>query len=336
MTSSLPRKPRITAWSRTRLLTAALAAGLLLGCTAQRREVLLTYFNADHGLSIRYPASWRTEQAEQEGIWYRYFLAPPAGSAGKSSVSVTLLAGPLTGPLDDYAQSYLAGNPVAAFREDSRQGAKGKAYRFASSDGSIRYSLLLLQEQAQVYGLFSQGDAASFTAQLALLDEMEKSLTLERPASYALHQDDKFGFSLRVPPSWREARHFYGSDSFVQQFTSPPLLVEKGQTVHASLTVTVEPVPAGGDLDAYYKATRDKQGESFQIINHGPWKDGYLDLMRAETPMATSRVKRFYRASSGRGYSLTFEAREDAYGKVSRWCDLIAGTFKVGAEVAQP
>jgi len=285
---------------------------------------------------MRYPSSWRTEQAEQDGVWYRYFLAPPSESGGKSSLSVTLRAGPLTGSLEDYAQSYLAGNPITATRHDSRQGAQGKAYRLASPDGSTRYSLLLLQEGARVYGLFSQGDAAAFTAQLALIEEMERSLSLERPASYTLHSHPKFSFSLRVPPSWRQARHLSGRDNFLQQFRSPPLLVEKGQTVHASLTVTVEPVPGGGDLEDYYKAIRDKQGESFQLLNHSPWQDGYLDVLRTETPVAISRVKRFYRASNGRGYSLTFEARDDAYLRVSRWYDLIAGTFRLGPEAGQP
>ncbi len=322
--------------NRTRLLAAPALAGLLIGCASAKREVLLTYFNADHGLSMRYPSSWRTEQAEQAGVWYRYFLAPPAAAGGKSSLSVTLLAGPLTGPLEAYAESYLAGNPVSATRDDTRQGARGRAYRFGSSDGLTRYSLLLLQEGARVFGLFSQGDAASFTSQAAMIEEMEKSLSLERPLSYPLHSFPKFAFSLRVPPSWREARQLSGSDSFLKQFTSPPLLIEKGQTTHASLTVTVEPVPGGGDLDRYYQTIRDKQGESFQLLNHTPWKGGYLDVLRTETPIATSRVKRYYRADAGRGYSLTFEARDDAYFKVSRWYDLIAETLRVGAEASQP
>ena len=54
--------------------------------------------------------------------------------------------------------------------------------------------------------------------------------------------------------------------------------------------------------------------------------------MGAETPMSASRVKRFYLVAGGRGYSLAFEAREDVFARVSRWCDLIAETFKVGAE----
>ena len=54
----------------------------------------MTYFNGDHGVSLRHPASWRTDQAEQDGVWYRYFLAPPAGPQNRPPVSVTLLSGP--------------------------------------------------------------------------------------------------------------------------------------------------------------------------------------------------------------------------------------------------
>jgi hypothetical protein len=32
----------------------------------------------------------------------------------------------------------------------------------------------------------------------------------------------------------------------------------------------------------------------------------------------------------GRAYGLTFEAREDVFPRVSRWCDLVAGTLRVG------
>ena len=52
--------------------------------------------------------------------------------------------------------------------------------------------------------------------------------------------------------------------------------------------------------------------------------------------MATSRSKRFYRVAEGRGYTLAFEARDDAYPRVARWCDMIASTLKVGPEVGRP
>ena len=306
-------------------------------CRGAPREPLVTYFDADRGLSVRYPSGWRSDEAEQDGMWYRYFLGPPTGPQRKPAVSVTLLAGPLGMALEDYAQTYLAGNNVASSREESRQGARGKSYMFTSPDGSTRHSLLLLQEESKVYGLYSQGEAPLFERQFPVLDEMARSLTLERPASYGQEREDAFGFSIRIPPSWRETRRFSGGGTLLMQFTSPAMAADKdGQTVHGSLTLTVEPTPAEGGLQAFYKATRTKQGEAFQIVSHAPWKDGYLDVLRSETPIAESRVRRFYRVSGARGYSLTFEAREDVYPRVYRWCDIIADTLKIGAEVHQP
>jgi len=43
--------------------------------------------------------------------------------------------------------------------------------------------------------------------------------------------------------------------------------------------VTVEPVAGDGSVEAYYKATMDKLGQSFQILTHVAWKGGYADLM---------------------------------------------------------
>src|SRR5262249_37411082 len=107
-TSSSPRKRPTTGWSSRGALGLLLAAGLAAAACTGARETFVTYFNGDHGVSLRHPASWRTDQAEQEGVWYRYFLAPPSGAQTRSPVSVTLLAGPAAGTLDEYAQRYLA------------------------------------------------------------------------------------------------------------------------------------------------------------------------------------------------------------------------------------
>ncbi len=66
-----------------------------------------------------------------------------------------------------------------------------------------------------------------------------------------------------------------------------------------------------------------------------PWKDGYVDLMHTETSMAASREKRFYRVSGGRGYTLSFVARDDVFHLVSSWFDTIAGSLKTGSEVTE-
>lgn len=286
-------------------------------------------------MSVRYPSSWRTEQAEQDGIWYRYFLGPPTGPQAKPAVSVTLLAGPLGGRLEDYAQTYLAGNTLASSREESRQGVAGHSYAFASADGATRYSLLLLQDQGKVYGLFAQGEGRFVDQYAATLEEMFRSLTLERPESYPETTSAAFGFSIRLPASWRETRRFSGAQTLLAQYTSPALRAEKGgETVHASLTLTVERI--GGDLEAYYAAARARQGDALQLLSHVPWRGGYADSLRSETSMSESRVKRFYRAAGGRGYCLSFEARDDVYHPASRWFEMIATTLKIGPELGAP
>ena len=58
--------------------------------------------------------------------------------------------------------------------------------------------------------------------------------------------------------------------------------------------------------------------------------------MRTETPVAVSYVKRYYFAQGGRGYSLTFEAREDVFPRVSRWADYIASTLRFGERGGAP
>lgn len=327
------RATRRAAWALG--VVAALSPGP--GCVRRAREPLLTYFNAEHALTVRYPASWKTDQAEQDGFWYRYFLGPTSGPEKKPEVSVTLLAGPLGVPVEQYAQAYLAGNTLVTSRDEERQGAKGRSYVFTSADGAMRYSLLLLAENERVYGLYAQGEAKSFERHQGAVLEMEASLTLERTALYPVLRDKNFAFSLRLPPSWREARRFSGGGTLLLQYTSPPVGADRGgQTVHASLTVTVEPLGAGGNLDTLYEASRAKLGDAFPLLSHGPWPpNGYVDVMRSETPVTVSRVKRFYRAQDGRGYALTFETREDVFPRVSRWYDLIASTFKAGPEGAQ-
>lgn len=319
----------------------AVAAAVLLlaelGCRRAPREPLITYFSAEHGLSIRYPSSWRTEQAEQAGVWYRYFLAPPAGPKRTPAISVTLLAGALSGTVDEYAQSYVAGNNVASSHDEERGSAKGRSYLFQSNDGATRHSLLLLKEEQHVYGLYAQGEAPLFDRHFATIDEMTRSLSLERAADYPEQRNERFGFAVRLPPSWKETRQFSGSGTYLVQYRSPPVAADGNRDpVHASLTLTVEAVPRGGQLQDYYDAARTKLGESFQILSHRPWRGGFTDEMRTETPVAVSHVKRFYRAAAGRGYTLSFEAREDVFPRVSRWCDLIAGTLQTGEELKAP
>jgi hypothetical protein len=137
--------------------------------------------------------------------------------------------------------------------------------------------------------------------------------------------------SLGIPESWRETRTFSGGGTLVANFASPALAVDKGsQTVHASLSVTFEAVPEGGGLAEYYEATRRRLGDNFQVTSHAAFKGGFVDTLRTETPLAVSYVKRYTFAHGGQGCSLSFEARDDVFPRVSRWADFIASTLRFG------
>jgi hypothetical protein len=314
----------------SRSLFAVLAAALLAAaCRSGERETFVTYFNGEQRVSIRYPSGWRTDEAEQEGIWYRYFLAPPAAPETKAAVSVTLLAGPLSSPVDQYSESYLAGNEVASSRDEERHGAKGRSWSYSSPDGRTRHRLLLVAAGEQFWGLYAQGEAAAFEGHGASLDEMWTSFALERPELYPMQHWEGFGVSLGVPPSWRETRQFSGRGTLLVQFTSPALAVQRGQTVHVSLTMTVEQMSGEPGIEAFYEATRARLGENLRLLDHEEWGDGYVDVMRTETSIAVSYVKRFYRSEGRRGVSLAFEGRDDVFWRIDTWPDLIASTLKM-------
>ena len=120
-----------------------------------------------------------------------------------------------------------------------------------------------------MYGLHAQGAAEGFEAHEPAIAEMMRSFSLERWALYTEERNDDFRYSLRVPPTWKSTRTFSGGGTFLKQFTSPALGMDKGgQTAHASLTITVETVPAGSTVDAFHKATQAKLGENFQLLSH--------------------------------------------------------------------
>lgn len=296
------------------------------------------YYNPEHALTLAYPASWKSEQVRQGESWHRYFTAPPAGegAARKPAVSVLLITGVgvIGTTLQDYAQPYLAGLTVSERVHEDRPGARGLMWSALSADGRTRHRLLLLQEDNRVYGLHAQAGTEAFREHEAAIAAMMKSFSLERWANYVEERNDTFRYSLRVPPSWKSTRTFSGGGNYLKQFTSPALGMDKGgETAHAHLTLTVEDVPPNTTADSFHTSSQARLGENFQLLGHTPWKDGYMDMVRTETPMAESRGKRYYRIADGRAYTLAFEARADVYPRVSRWCDMIAATLKAGAEL---
>jgi hypothetical protein len=291
----------------------------------------VTYFHSEPALTLRHPPSWTARLADQEGQ-RRYFESALSG-AQRKTLTTTVVAAQLTGTLDQYAQSLLAGAAVPETRDETHGSAQGRRYRAASADGATRHSLLLLQEGAQAFGLHTQGQSGAFDERLSEVDAIEGSLSPEHVEAYPDHPNRDLAVALRVPDSWRSGRTLSGGGSYLTQYLSPPLAVDEGgHTVHASLTLTVEPAPGDGTVDAFRQASRKKLGDAFALIAFKPWRDGAQEILQTETSLTVSRSKRFYRTANGRAYGLAFEARDDVFPRVSRWCDLIASTLRVGTE----
>jgi hypothetical protein len=301
----------------------ALLALALAFPSCSHREPLVTWFDGPHGVSLRYPATWRTTSADaaSSGAIYRVFR--PRES--RLHLTASLLAAPLAdGTLDAYASVFLAGKEVA-FRRAGRDGAIEAVY----SDASGRYHLVLVTAGKEAGGLLIQADEATWKEKAGVIEDVAQSFQLERPAAYPERREERFAFSLRVPPSWRETQGFAKGDTLLRVYLSPAVGVDDHrELLYASLTLTVEPLGDGG-FEGYYKRKRDALGEAFPVVRHEPWRDGYTDTIVTETAVVTSRIKRFYRASGSRGYCLAFEASDDVYRRAAPWFDLIAGTLEV-------
>ena len=301
---------------------------LLPGCRRGPRETYLTYFDRRNAVSLAYPASWSTDAVEvPENPTYRFFMAPGEKGQKATPTSASLLAVPATTTVDAYAETLIQGATVSSTTEVERQGVKGKAYLYSREPA--RFGLVLLAGENALQGLFIQTDPDGFRRHQRAIDEMMATFTVERPAAYGVHKNTRFGYSLRLPPSWKQSHTLSNAEMSMVQFLSPALGVDRdGSTVHASLTVTAEPLPKGG-LEGFYAATRRKLGDAYRVRRHVDWSGGYADLESIETGVAQSDAKRFYRVSADRGYTLVFEVREDVFHRVSAWCDLIASTFEV-------
>lgn len=324
----------------------ALAGAMLAGpaCRGGSNVAFVVSYDDAVPLSLPYPAGWTTEQATEDGQWYRYFLpAKATGAAGAAGgttpgLSVTLFVGPLAGrTLGNYATTYLEGGTPESERETTRAGLPGREYRYADADGRTAHALLLLEAGDRLYGLHARGPRADLEAFEPALERMRSGLRVERTEDWPLRREAGHGFALRVPESWPEARRFAGNDRLLVVHTSPLMAVDAGgQPVHASFSVTVEKLAAGvADADAFYNDVRMKLGDSYAVVSHAPWQDGFVDVMKSETTLSGVRVKRYYRVRDGRGYVLSYEAREDVFHRFARWFDRIAGSFELGPAAAR-
>ena len=302
------------------------------GCAREPREPLLTYFNGDHGLTVRYPAGWRTEQAEQDGVWYRYFLAPLERPREEARGLGDPARRPAGRPVEQYAQTYLAGNKLGVVPRGGAAGGQGPLVHLHLCRRRPCATRCSCSRRGQGLRPLRPGRGRRLRAPRAVPSrEMEKSLTLERPAHLSRVRDPAFGFSLRVPPSWKETRRSRArapcSCSSRARPSPPTGRPDRPRLAHPDRGA---PRRRRG-LEAFYERPRAEAGRAFQS---SPTALGDERLRgRHAHRDAGGRLSRQALLPRGgrRGYSLTFEARDDVYPRVFRWYDLIASTLPIGS-----
>ena len=198
-------------------------------------------------------------------MWYRYFLAPPAGPGRKPAVSVTLLAGPLSRKPRGLRPD-LSRRQRRAGRRATRSG-RGPGPLLRLRLRRRRHALLAAPPPgaSRVFGLYAQGEAGAFARQQGRprRDGREPQPSSGRrpirrcgTPRFALRDPDPALLGANAAPR--------GAKTCCMQFTIPPLAADKGgQTVHASLTLAV-----GGDRrrrepGTFYDNTRLKLGSAF-------------------------------------------------------------------------
>ena len=148
----------------------------------------------------------------------------------------------------------------------------GSAYAFASADGAMRYSLLLLAEGDKVYGLYAQGEAAGFERHAGCRrGDGEEPHPGAARVLRARERSRRSASRCGCPPrGGRRGGSRAAAPCSCSTRARPSLADRGGQTAHASLTLTVEPLGVGRALEPFYQSSRPKLGDAFQVLSHGP------------------------------------------------------------------
>ncbi|MBK5255457.1 MAG: hypothetical protein JJE39_05440 [Vicinamibacteria bacterium] len=318
------RRVRIRPWSLIALVVA------LAGCRAP--DPLLSFLDNESSLSFTHPPRWSVGFAEQNGLRYRYLTAPKVENDAEA-LSVTLNAPVKADSADLAAQPYLTG-ATDVVRAPGAPGANEWSFR----DSSGMSSRLRIKSAAGglFFGAWARGSEAAMKHYSGRLDVVFASLSVETPADWP---EELFGgMAVRVPPGWSQGSRLKNATNAMMQFKSLPLAVEKGaDTIHGFITLSKEPVPAPGNLDALRRMLKDRGSDTVVVLEHRPWKpsggageaDGDADYLRSGTTLTATRSRRWITVKNHVGLIFACEARADAFDRLEPWCERMAGTVRL-------
>lgn len=310
-------------------LLAVLALGAI-SCAAP--DPLLSFLDEESNLSFTHPPRWNVGFAEQAGIRYRYLTAPRL-EGEKEALSVTLISPTVAASAETVAQAYLMGaSDVTA----SKAAAGPAVWTFKDSSRVASRLQIGAADGGRFFGAWVRGSDAAMKRYASRIDVLLASLRLEDPTKWP---EERFaGLVARMPETWTRGSRLKSQTNATMQFKSPPLFVEKGtSTIHGFVTVSREPVPPPGDLEAFSKAVRARASDTVALLEHHPWlalegidrAAGYVDYMRSGTTLTSTRIRRWITVKNGMGLTLSCEARADAFDRLDPWCRRVAYTVRL-------
>ena len=309
------------------LMALAIAA---TGCAP--RDPLLSFLDEETNVSFTHPPRWSVGFAEQSGVRYRYLTAPKV-EGDAAALSATLISPVAASSADAVAQAYLAGaSDVVATPGPSNS----STWRFRDSSGVSSRLQIAPAGADRFFGAWVRGSDAAMKRYSSRIDVLLASLRVEDPTQWP---EEKFaGLIARVPPTWDRGSRLSSSTNATMQFKSLPLFVEKGaSTIHGFVTVSREPVPPPGDLEAFNKFVKARASDTVALLEHHPWlalegverAAGYVDYMRSGTALTSTRIRRWITVKNGMGLTLSCEARADAFDRLDPWCRRMAYTVRL-------
>lgn len=311
---------------RTLLAVAALSL-----CACRAPDPLLSFFDDESGLSFTHPPRWTVGVAEQSGTRYRYLTAPRIGD-DKEALSVTLIAPTPASSAEAVAAVYLTG----AFGVVVIPGAGGATtWTFQDQAGVSSTLRVSPTGEGRFFGAWARGPAEAMKRYAGRVEALMASLRVESVSDWP---EERFaGMAVRASSSWTRGSRLSNATNASMQFKSPALFVDKGtDTIHGFVTLTKEPVPPPGDLEAFFKMVRSRASDTVARLDHASWAPtpgldrplGYADYLRSGTPLTSTRIRRFITVKSGVGLTFTCEARADAFERLDPWCRLMAATVR--------
>jgi hypothetical protein len=313
-------------------LGAFLSLAALAGTACAPRDPLLAFLDEESGVSFTHPPRWSVGFAEQAGMRYRYVTAPKL-PGDTEALSVTLIAPSAAASLDAAAEPYLTG---ATKVETSSAVAGAKNWTFQDSSGVPSKLRLKPANQGSFYGAWVRGSGAAMERYASRVETLLASIRVEDPTQWP---EERFaGMAGRAPSDWTRGSRLSNPTLATMQFKSLPLFVDKGtDTIHGFITISKEPAPAPGDLEAFNKAVRVRASDTVAILEHKPWPatpgvdraEGFVDYMRSGNAMTSTRIRRWITVKNGVGLTLSCEARADAFDRLDPWCRRVAGTVRL-------